>query len=638
MRYSGGNMKKAKWIWRSKEIHLNEYVEFLKVLPYTQGKVRIKISVDTEYALFVNGTFVNSGQYADFPWYKIHDEIEITEYLKSGNNEITIIGWYMGDVNYCHYTNHPGLKFEINIDGKIAEYSSEETLCRQYPFLLSGEEVKKINNQLGRSFVWQAKEAEAYHPAVVVDGMPECTTARPIKNLVLLDKLPAEKIGNAVYDLGAETVGYPYIEIRAKNGERVNIAFGEWISYEGHVNRHVSYYDFSFEVEGSGEWDRYFNPLRKLGCRYFEISGECEVREIGVYPVKYPFEEREVTFTEPLRKRIYDVSVKTLLLNAFDHYYDCPWREQAFWTFDARFQMRYGYAAFYGYAYQRAALKLLSEDRREDGLITMVVPSSATRTIPSFTLSYILAMAEYTETSGDKTLAEEYFAKTESVMDAYISRKQKGIIPCFADLWNFYEWKPRYSGNSVKNEDAVLNLLACYALVKMISVCKILEKNEEAEYYSAKLTEITYAVRKKFYNEERGLFRSFEGEEEYSQLVNSLAILCGAAKGEDAERICETLTEENSGLTETTLSMTAFKYDALLKADREKYADFVLRHIDNTFEKMLDAGATSFWETVLGKDDMNGSGSLCHGWSALPVYYYTILSEHSGVRYTAERD
>ena len=26
-----------------------------------------------------------------------------------------------------------------------------------------------------------------------------------------------------------------------------------------------------------------------------------------------------------------------------------------------------------------------------------------------------------------------------------------------------------------------------------------------------------------------------------------------------------------------------------------------------------------------GKDDMGGAGSLCHGWSALPIYYYSLL-------------
>ena len=40
---------------------------------------------------------------------------------------------------------------------------------------------------------------------------------------------------------------------------------------------------------------------------------------------------------------------------------------------------------------------------------------------------------------------------------------------------------------------------------------------------------------------------------------------------------------------------------------------------------MLREGATTFWEIIIGADDFADAGSLCHGWSALPVYYYEIL-------------
>ena len=50
--------------------------------------------------------------------------------------------------------------------------------------------------------------------------------------------------------------------------------------------------------------------------------------------------------------------------------------------------------------------------------------------------------------------------------------------------------------------------------------------------------------------------------------------------------------------------------------------DFILNDIDTKYQKMLDAGATSFWETLKGAEDFGGAGSLCHGWSAIPAYFY----------------
>jgi hypothetical protein len=40
---------------------------------------------------------------------------------------------------------------------------------------------------------------------------------------------------------------------------------------------------------------------------------------------------------------------------------------------------------------------------------------------------------------------------------------------------------------------------------------------------------------------------------------------------------------------------------------------------------MLKEGATSFWETLLGAADFGGAGSLCHGWTAIPVYMFDQL-------------
>ena len=71
--------------------------------------------------------------------------------------------------------------------------------------------------------------------------------------------------------------------------------------------------------------------------------------------------------------------------------------------------------------------------------------------------------------------------------------------------------------------------------------------------------------------------------------------------------------------------MNCFRFDALLAADRDQYAPVILDEIDRTYGAMLDQGATTFWETILGAADFDGAGSLCHGWSALPAYYYHAL-------------
>ena len=52
------------------------------------------------------------------------------------------------------------------------------------------------------------------------------------------------------------------------------------------------------------------------------------------------------------------------------------------------------------------------------------------------------------------------------------------------------------------------------------------------------------------------------------------------------------------------------------------YGAFILDDIERQWGYMLYNGATSFWETILGEADFDGAGSLCHGWSAIPIYIF----------------
>ena len=62
----------------------------------------------------------------------------------------------------------------------------------------------------------------------------------------------------------------------------------------------------------------------------------------------------------------------------------------------------------------------------------------------------------------------------------------------------------------------------------------------------------------------------------------------------------------------------------LLQTD-EKYKDYILSEIRANYGHMLELGATSAWETKIGAEDFGKAGSLCHGWSAIPIYYYRKL-------------
>jgi len=77
--------------------------------------------------------------------------------------------------------------------------------------------------------------------------------------------------------------------------------------------------------------------------------------------------------------------------------------------------------------------------------------------------------------------------------------------------------------------------------------------------------------------------------------------------------------------TPSSLSMSIWKYDAMLYAGRGKYRSYILEEIRKNYGKMAEYGSDTVWETAVGESDFDNAGSLCHGWSAVPIYVYNKL-------------
>ena len=67
----------SKWIWaKNCPYEVNCYCEFADkfIVERPDSTVQVRISADSQYALWINGRFADFGQYADFPEYKIFAE------------------------------------------------------------------------------------------------------------------------------------------------------------------------------------------------------------------------------------------------------------------------------------------------------------------------------------------------------------------------------------------------------------------------------------------------------------------------------------------------------------------------------------------------------------------------------------
>ena len=153
------SFEKARPIWHKNQYTENDFAEFYDTVNYNGGSATFCVSVSGDYTLFINGKYVESNQYGDFPHYKVYDEIEITDYLKKGENTVCILGWYFGKSGMRYNTPTPSLIYELKIDGETVLCSSENTLSRKSKAYKSGFE-RKISVQFGYSFSYDATKED----------------------------------------------------------------------------------------------------------------------------------------------------------------------------------------------------------------------------------------------------------------------------------------------------------------------------------------------------------------------------------------------------------------------------------------------------------------------------------------------
>ena len=609
---------KQKWIWvQNDPIEKDSYAEFIGGFhAETDGNVTLHIACDSIYNVEINGELAAFGACADYPHRKYYDSVDITKYCKA-ENEVKITVWYLGVGNSNYKEAERGLAFEILQGDTPLLTSSEDMLSRKNINFKNGY-CKTITTQLGLSFLYD-NTVENTLPYEKSEVKGECTAEpRGRKNCVLTGRTPVtiSRIENG-YRIAweRETVGFLELDFVSPKEQKLTIAYGEHLGL-GKVLRLHGSQDFSVEFVAKAGENKYRNAFRRLAGRYLDIECETEldINYIGLNEVMYPLEKRARTFADPLSQQIYDTCVHTLVCCMHDHYEDCPWREQSLYVMDSRNQMLRGYFAFDGTEFPAANLQLISDGLRDDGLLDICFPSGKPYTIPFFSLIFPMQVYEYKLYARDDRLVKTLIPTVRRILDEFAKRiDETGLIPALKGHWNFYEWTDgsygdqEYGGRiSPTHYDLILNCAYVYA-------CDYFEKltGEKRD-----TTTLKQAIERNFYNQEKGLYKlCLSGEERYSQLGNAFAYLIGLGDTDFAKRL---FSDE---LIEASLSMRSFYYDALLKAD-EKNKDFILQDIKTRYKKMLDAGATTFWETELGwKDTIGFAGSLCHGWSALPIYY-----------------
>ena len=640
--------------------------------------INLYISASTLYAVYVNDIFVDCGQYADYEDYQVYDELDISSFVHQGRNSLKIVHYLIGANYFTHRIQLPGVIFAIWQGDSCLLSSNEDVLSRKNMQYQSGA-MEYVSAQLGFVFKYDACAESTLYQRSVLAGKEKKLFERPIKKLIIEKEIVGnlktqgvyltdgrektvgkmmqetylssrtsgelleqrgevlvwhtdDEVAEGVYfvlDAGQESVGFLHLDMEVPEACDVYIGYGEHLE-DMRVRTSIKKRNFAVSYHAHAGRNVFFNPFLRMGMRYMQIhiaSKQGVLYKAGIRNTYYPLQIKENSIRDALHHKIYDVGVRTLHMCMHEHYEDCPWREQSLYTFDSRVQMLCGYYAFGEYQFVKESLRLLAFSLREDGMLELCAPGKIPITIPSFTTVFIRQLKEYLEYSKDVAFIQEMFEYAKKIVQGFEAHMDhNGLVPCYVGngYWNFYEWRDGLAGEEYFTEnppyECPLNAMISDSFYCFARLCDVIEPRL-AVHYDALHKKLNENIHQTFFDAEKGVYitRLNGNTEQLHAFTQALTMYVGATPDNVKNIVVKNMLETD--MIPCSLSASIYEYDVLLQMG-DTYRDYVRKQVEDIWGRMLYVGATTFWETDGGAEDFHNAGSLCHGWSAVPIYLY----------------
>ncbi len=484
-----------EWIWLDHNCVIDQYVEFRKefYLDTLDKKVKLQISADTNFAAYINGQFVGTGQFGDFPENKTFSEIDIADKIITGKNVLAVFVHYCGVDTHSYIPGKARLWYSIK-SGNAAIGSDGNCLARLSPSYKQNKQTK-ISPQMGFVFEcdarkddnwkslnyictdeWKASVEIAETPAPVKRPLKQCRlkkktpfnitaqgvlkrlpeiTDKTVADFMQHDFLSARRDfelfesdtltvnpGNiagadgfyVIVDMGREECGFVDLELEAGSGTIVDIAVGEHLA-DLRIRASVGGRNFAsryISIDGKQRFTHFTNRYsgRYMQLHFTNMASDVTIHHIGFLPFEYPLKVKgQFTCPDSLFNKIYDISCRTLHLCIHEHYEDTPWREQALYANDSRNQALTGYYTFGEYDVPRVSFDMLAKTLKDDGYQELCAPMRFDFTIPSFTMVWFLAIRDQLLFSGDIKAAQKQLPMIVRMLDTYFETLVEDLLP-----------------------------------------------------------------------------------------------------------------------------------------------------------------------------------------------------------------
>lgn len=626
---------RAKWIWQPDDGPLDTWMCFRKTfsLDSKPGKALARVSADSKYWLWVNGELVVfEGQLRRDRLDETYlDTIDISAYLKSGTNAIAVLVWFWGREGFSHHdSGKGGFLFEGDLGNIVIVSDSTWKIQRHtgYKHSTTGGQPNwrlpmwnvHFNAQYDIAGWQRAEFNDDQWSSATEKGIPPCL---PWNKLVERPFPQWRNTGLKQYvsiagkrDANSNTIEAllphnarvsAYLKVDAAAGKTIQIQtdqYSGWLDFgDGPANR-AEYItkdgvqEFETYAWMSGNTVKYVFPegVKVLSIQY---------RELG-YPSDFDGSfSCDVDFYNVLWKK----AGRTLYLNMFDNFMDCPDREQALWWGDVVNQSG---EAFYtldtntNALIRKSIITLIKWQGKDSTLISP--PSTLWKAeLPQQMLASIgwYGFWNYFMNTNDSVTIREAYPAVCKYLRIW-KMDSNGLVAHRRGGWDWGDW----------GENADIEVLDnCWyylALKAAIPMAIMAGYQLDVDVYQKQMQSIETNFARTFWIESEQCFRT-GGLAIPDDRANALAVVAGLAKPEHYSGIRRVLEKQMFA----SPYIEKYVLEALCQMGNETSA---LERMMKRYGEMVESPYSTLWEVWNG---LKG-GTINHGWNAPN----TILSQY----------
>ncbi len=611
----------------------------------------LSITADDYYTLYVNGKFVTQGPATAYHFCQNINEVDITPYLKTGENTIAVHCFYSGYINRIYNSGdlRIGMYAEASANGKIL-FTTDESW--KYAFDKSflptditwGYDTQAPENRDMRLFPHGWTEIgfddSGWENAVIKTDDDHVCVEQVTPNVHSEEfsfRTVAETEKGFLLDFGEEIVGRLSAKLCGTKGNKVRVMFGEELGEGGHVRHKMRCgCDYDEEIILSGKADTAENFEYK-GFRYIEVETEEEsVRPENFSVIKrnYPV-KKKTSFSSNVKllNDIWKICENAVIISSQEVFVDCPTREKGQYLGDMTVTaLAHTYITGDPRLYKKALIDFANTAFITDGLLA-VAPGGFMQEIADFSLLYPLQLKNYYNLTGDTETVSALLETAEKAVEHFRKfERSDGLLDGVSDKWNLVDWPDNLRDNydfelTKPIGKGVHNVINAYYFGAKKNINELRTMLGYAPKYE--LESHRDAFIKVFYRDGQGLFADSETSEHCNFHSNVLPLYFGITNKSFAENAVRFIMKK--GLC----CGVFFSYFVLKALAQYGYFGEVYSLITNdspkSWKNMVDEGATAVFE-AWGKDQ-KWNTSLCHPWGSAPVI--SIIEDLMGYKFTA---